>query len=161
MRKIILTVSVLAVCAVASCRPTLAPTPSVNPTSPLPTSVAPQSLPTATLELPPSPVSTPATPASGIRLTATMGPTCPGPERPGQVCTQPYEGLFVVTDNAGAEVARVTTDQNGQAAIDLPPGDYTLTPKIEGRFPSGAPTAVTVLSGQVVEVSVELDTGIR
>ena len=99
--------------------------------------------------------------ASGIHLTATIGPTCPGPERPGQVCTQPYQGLFVVTSNTGAEVTRATTDQDGKATIDLPPGNYTITPKVEGRLPSGAPTAVTVLSGQYVEVSIELDSGIR
>jgi hypothetical protein len=99
--------------------------------------------------------------ASGIHLTATIGPTCPGPERPGQVCTQPYEGLFVVTNSAGTEVARATTDQNGKATIDLPPGDYTITPRVEGRFPSGAPATVTVISGQYVEASIELDSGIR
>jgi hypothetical protein len=99
--------------------------------------------------------------SSGIRLTATVGPTCPGPERPDQVCTQPYEGLFVVTDGSGAEVARTTTDQTGQAMIDLPPGDYTVTPKIEGRFPSGAPAVVSVSAGQYVEVQIELDSGMR
>jgi len=161
MRKNILAVCVLAVLFVASCRPTLAPTPSANPTSPLPTSVAPQSLPTATLGVSPGPTSLPAPAASGIRLTATMGPTCPGPERPGQVCSQPYEGLFSVADGSGTEVARLTTDRDGTAAIDLPPGAYTVTPKIEGRFPAGVPTAVTVVSGQYIEVSVELDTGIR
>lgn len=161
MHKIIVTASLLGVLLVAGCRPTGTLVPLASPTSPLPTSVAPQSLPTATLAAPLSPVNTPAISASGIRLTATMGPTCPGPERPGQVCTQPFEGLFVVTDNSGAEVASITTNQNGKATIDLPPGAYTITPKIEGRFPSGAPTTVTVLSGQYVEVSVELDTGIR
>ena len=99
--------------------------------------------------------------ASGVRLTATIRPTCPGPERPGQICTQPYQGLFIVTNNAGAEAARATTDQDGKATIDLPPGNYTITPKVEGRFPSGAPAAVTVLFGQYVEVSIELDSGIR
>ena len=165
MRKTFLAVCVLAVLIMASCRPTdmaipNTPVPSTHSVSPLPTPIAPQVLPAATPEMPPSPVSTPIT-ASGIHFTATIGPTCPGPERPGQVCTQPYAGLFSVMDNTGAEVMRVTTDQNGQATIDLPPGEYTLTPKIEGRFPSGAPAAVTVLSGQYVEVSVELDTGIR
>ncbi|HSD84742.1 MAG TPA: prealbumin-like fold domain-containing protein, partial [Anaerolineae bacterium] len=119
-----------------------------------------QSPPTTTLATPLRPLNTPAAPASGIRLTAMMGPTCPGPERPGQVCTQPYTGVFVVT-KADAEVARITTDQNGKATINLPPGEYTLTPELEGRSPSGGPTTVTVLSGQYVEVSVELDTGIR
>jgi hypothetical protein len=98
---------------------------------------------------------------SGILLTATIGPTCPGPERPGQVCTQPYEGLFVVSEDSGAEVARFTTNQNGQAVIDLLPGAYTITPEIKGRFPSGAPVKATVVDGQYVEVAIELDSGMR
>jgi hypothetical protein len=98
---------------------------------------------------------------SGIRLTATIGPSCPGPERPGQVCTQPYAGEFVVTNNAAEEVARVTTNQDGQALVDLPPGEYTVTPKIEGRFPSGAPVNASVVAGQYVDVTIELDSGIR
>jgi hypothetical protein len=124
----------------------------------LATPVTPQSLPVAT---PASLAPTPPTAASGIHLTATIGPTCPGPERPGEVCTQPYQGLFVVTNSSGAEVVRATTDQNGKATIDLPPGNYIVAPKVEGRLPSGMPTAVTVLPGQYVEVSVGLDTGIR
>jgi hypothetical protein len=110
---------------------------------------------------PASPAATPAAVASGIHLTAMIGPTCPGPERPGQVCTRPYQGLFVVTGNTGAEVTRATTDQGGKATIDLPPGNYVITPKVEGRVPSGAPTAVTVLSDHYVEVGIELDSGIR
>jgi hypothetical protein len=74
---------------------------------------------------------------------------------------QPYRGQFIVTNNTGAEVARATTDQDGKATIDLPPGNYTITPKVEGRLPSGAPITVNVLSGQYVEASLELDSGIR
>ncbi len=159
MRKTFLTICLLAIAV--SCRPTGMPVPNTlvpatHSTSPLPTPIAPQSVST----VPPSPVSTPSA-ASGVHLTAKIGPTCPGPERPGQVCTQPYQGLFVVTTAAGAEVARVTTDQNGQATIDLPPGDYIVTPKVEGKSPSGAPTNVTIVAGQYVEVNVELDSGMR
>jgi hypothetical protein len=106
-------------------------------------------------------VSTPIA-AAGIHLTATLGSTCPGPTRSDQACARrPYEGLFVVTNASGAEVARVTTDQNGMATIDLPPGEYTITPKIEGRLPSGAPVTATVFAGQYTEVSLELDSGMR
>jgi hypothetical protein len=77
------------------------------------------------------------------------------------MCTRPYQGLFIVTDNTGADAARANTNENGQMTINLPPGDYTITPKIEGRFPLGAPAAVAVPPGQYVEVSTELDSGIR
>ena len=164
MQRVFVATCVLAVFALAGCRPAGTPvpnTPASSRTSPLPpTPIVPQGVPEATREGSPSPVRTPFA-ASGIHLTATLGPTCPGPERPGQACIRPYEGLFVVTDNTGVEVARASTNQNGTATIDLPPGDYIIAPKIEGRFPSGAPTAVAVPAGQFVEVSIELDSGIR
>lgn len=175
MRKTCLIACVLTILIATSCRPAAAPV--VLPT---PTDVAPvvgTALPGESGALPvPPPVSTTApeaihtpsptteliqTGSSGVHLSATIGPTCPGPERPGQVCTQPYEGLFVVTDGNGAEVARATTDSNGQVTIDLPPGTYTIVPKVEGRWPSGAPAAVIVPAGQYVEVHIELDSGIR
>ncbi len=165
MRKVFLAIGVGFVLAAAGCRPAATPVPNLSvPTSdshlPLPSPTAPQVVPENTREVPLSPESTPAT-ASGIHLKATIGPTCPGPERPGQVCTRPYAGPFVVTDKTGAEAARANTDENGQATINLPPGEYTVAPKVEGRFPSGAPTNVTVPPGQYVAVSIELDTGIR
>jgi hypothetical protein len=176
VRKVNLIVCVLIVLAVTGCRPAATPVALPTPTAigpvvgtalpgqsgalpvppPLATTTAPvvTRAPSPTAELIP-------TGSSGIRLAVTIGPTCPGSERPGQVCTQPYEGLFVVTDPAGGEVARVTTDQNGQALIDLPPGEYMVTPKIEGRLPLGAPVSATVIDGQYVEVNIELDSGIR
>lgn len=165
MRKVFLIVCTLVVLAAAGCRPAAAPvsnTPAPSSNSPLslPTPIAPQAVPGFTREVPLSPASTPFA-DSGVRLTATIGPTCPGPERPGQVCTRPYEGLFVVTDNAGVQVARASTDQHGMATIVLPPGNYVITPKIEGRFPSGAPVTVTVFPDQYVQVSIGLDSGIR
>lgn len=160
MRNILVTLCVLAALAVVGCRSTFVPAPSTGSSSPPPTSIAPQAVPEVTREATPGPASTPIA-ASGVRLTATISPTCPGPQRPGQVCTRPYEGVFSVTDDAGTEVARVTTDQNGQATINLPPGDYIITPRVEGPWPSGVPTAVMVSAGQYVEVTVELDSGIR
>ncbi len=164
MRKVFFTICVLVI-FMASCRPAATPLPitpgsSSNPMSPLPTLVAPQVAPEATREMPSSPESTPAA-TSGIHLTATIGPTCPGPQRLGQVCTKPYEGTFIVVNKAGTEVARATTDQTGRATINLPPGDYVISPRVEGKLPSAAATPVTVLSGQYVEISIGLDTGIR
>ena len=165
MRKAALIVCVSAALAIAGCRPTATPVPTTprsttSPLRPTFTPVAPQVVPGATHEALPGPARTTFA-ASGIHLTATVGPTCPGPERPGQVCTRPYEGLFVVTDSTGAEVARASTNQNGKATIDLPPGIYTVRPKVDGKFPSATLTTVTVLSGQYAEVSIGLDSGIR
>ena len=138
------------------------PTPTLFP---LPSLVSPQQIaPAATREVPPGFGATPASSTattSGLRLIAKLGSTCPGPQRPGQVCAGPYAGEFIITTDMGAEVARATTDQEGRATVDLPPGRYTVTPNIQGRLPTGAPVDVTVPPGQVVDVNMELDSGMR
>ena len=60
-----------------------------------------------------------------------------------------------VTVNASKEIT------SGKATINLPPGDYSIVLKVEGKLPSGAPTSATVIAGQYVEVSIELDSGMR
>ncbi len=143
--------------ALVSCQPVAAP-----PTkAPAPTTM-PINTPIATIETTPVPPAAAAA-NSGLRVTATIGPTCPGPERPGQVCTKPYVGEFVVTSKDGKEIARFTTDQDGRAVIDLPPGDYHITPKLDSNspYPRGGSIDVSVTKGVYAEVNLELDTGIR
>ena len=134
--------------------------------APLEASVpATESVPTLMPAVTPWPSITAAPPAetSGVRVTAIIGPTCAGPVRPDQVCTQPYEGEFVVTDQSGREIARFVTDQQGRAVVALPPGNYVLVPKIDPqtRLPTRSPVNVSVLPGDYVEIIVEFDTGLR
>jgi len=159
--------SLLTLLMLASCKP--AATPAPPRPSPLLSPVVPQQVvPEATREILPSPGATPIPPAmmtSGIRIIAKIGPTCPGPQRPGQVCEGPYQGEFIITTSNttsnGTEAAHTTTSKDGQVTVDLPPGQYTVTPKTEGRLPSGSSVKVTIPPGQYVDVNVELDTGMR
>ena len=161
LKPLFLVSGLLTLLLFTSCKPAATPMPT-----PMPSPVSPQQIvPTATLEVAPSPAVTPTilpvAVKSGMRIIAKIGPTCPGPQRPGQVCEKPYQGEFSITTNQNTAAIQVTTDQAGQVTVDLPPGQYTVTPKTEGRLPSGAPVDVTVPSGQIVEVSVELDSGMR
>jgi hypothetical protein len=85
LKPLLLISSLLTLLLLTSCKP--AATPMPTPTlllSPSPVS-AQQVAPTATREVTPSPVATPTIPAaaakSGIRITAKIGPSCPGPAR--------------------------------------------------------------------------------
>jgi hypothetical protein len=71
-------------------------------------------------------------------------------------CQQPYAGEFVVTGLNGEEVARVVTNQDGQAAVDLPPGKYLLGVRTEEIYPLAAPVTVNVPAGRYVDVHVRL-----
>lgn len=156
----------IAIVGLLGCKPALQPV-SV-PASPTSTvvvpavttpAVEPRALPTAA----PTSVPDPAAAKSGLMVVATVGPTCAGPQREGQVCTAPFEGEFVVTRADGSEAARLKTDVDGHAQIDLPPGDYTLTaiPGTGRANRRGGSATATVVAGQYVEVVLELDTGIR
>lgn len=156
----------IVIAGVLGCKPALQPVPV--PASPISTVVVPavstpvvepRALPTAT----PTSLSSPAAAKSGLKIVVTVGPTCPGPQREGQVCTAPFEGEFVVTRADGSEAARFKTDVDGRAQIDLPPGDYTLTaiPGTGRANRRGGSTTATVVTGQYVDVALELDTGIR
>lgn len=151
--------------ALTGCQPTeLPPTRSGLPP---PATASPQAAATATIAptRPAAVNSATATAApgaqSGIQIKAVIGPTCPGAQKPGQVCDQPYAGTFTIQDTQGTEVARVVTDDLGQATSAVPPGRYIVALKVEGRFPRGAPVEVTVNAGQIVTVQITLDSGIR
>lgn len=69
----------------------------------------------------------------------------------------------MVTRADGSEVARFSTGADGRVVVDLPPGSYTVSAKAgAGRpFRSGGSAEVTVVTGQYVDVAVDLDTGLR
>ncbi len=145
---------IFSILVTVGCAPSATPLPTLTP-SPIQT-------PASASEASPLPTPMPIS-ASGIRFTATRGPTCPGPERPGQVCTAPYEGTFVVLRGDGTEVTHFTTDKDGHFTVDLPPGDYTITLNLAtpSSFPRGESVNVTVTADAYTDVSMELDTGIR
>lgn len=98
-----------------------------------------------------------------LRVTATIGPTCPGPQREGQTCTGPYSGEFTLTDRAGNEIQRFATDAEGHFTLQIAPGDYRVGPVTAGgkMTPRATPVDVSLTAGQTVEILIELDSGIR
>jgi hypothetical protein len=74
-----------------------------------------------------APVPTPVSrTASGVRLAASVGPTCAVATQYGTQCVQPYAGEFVVTALNGAVVTRVMTDYRGPRRSICPLGSIFL-----------------------------------
>jgi hypothetical protein len=68
----------------------------------------------------------------------------------------------VIKDGQGAEVARGVTGPVGQVSVELPPGNYTIEPMaVEGLMGTAASLTTTVEEGDVTNVQLEYDTGIR
>jgi len=87
-------------------------------------------------------------------------------DRPGQPNTQPLAGAIITAQPAGGgpELARVQADAMGQFQITLDPGTYLivpLPPQPGAPLPRGMPQEVTIGPDQVVDVTVNYDTGIR
>lgn len=102
---------------------------------------------------------------TGIMLIALRGPICPvESDPPDPACaSQPVPGaVVVVRDVAGAEVASVTTGDDGTLFIELEAGTYTLEAQpVEGTMSPPAAASVTVPDGGGIPVTLEYDTGIR
>jgi hypothetical protein len=66
-----------------------------------------------------------------------------------------------VLDAAGQAVTRFTTDAEGRFNVPLQPGKYTLQPQTTGTLPKAIEQEITVVSGQVLTVTITYDSGIR
>lgn len=99
---------------------------------------------------------------TGIEGMVTLGPTCAGPDRVQPCSDSPYAGQVSVRDQAGQQVATISTGADGRFRLDLPPGQYTLVPisPRPGLPPFGREQTVTVISGSYSQVTVRFDTGI-
>jgi hypothetical protein len=102
---------------------------------------------------------------SGIQGRATEGPISPV-QIPGQPNSQtlPNAIITVQPQGGGGELARQTTDAQGNFKIALAPGAYQvvpLPPDPSSPLPRAAPQTVTVPANQFVTITVDYDTGIR
>ena len=95
----------------------------------------------------------------------TAGPTCPVErEPPDPACAErPVAGaVLVFTDAGGLEVARVTSAADGTFTVELAPGAYHVSAEpVEGLMGTPGPMDVEVEAGQMTELQVSYDTGIR
>jgi hypothetical protein len=59
-------------------------------------------------------------------------------------------------------VASVTSAGDGRFQVDLPPGEYVVTPSTGAdTYPIAQPVSITVTPGQYASVEINYDTGIR
>lgn len=112
----------------------------------------------------PSARPSPAGGQGGIVGRATAGPVCPVERVPPDpsCAARPVAGaVVVIQDAAGREVARTTTNADGQFAVEVPPGDYVVVAQpAKGLMGTPQPQPVTVGAGHA-SVDLSYDTGIR
>ncbi|NIR44733.1 MAG: hypothetical protein GWN99_10545 [Gemmatimonadetes bacterium] len=102
--------------------------------------------------------------APGVMGRAMIGPGCPvvevGVECPGR----PYATTLVIRDaESGRVVATVRSDEDGRFQAELTPGEYLLEgePSELIHAPKAEPVRFEVTPGQLTEVIIHFDSGIR
>ena len=70
--------------------------------------------------------------------------------------------MIVVAVAGGPVITTVTTGPDGQYAVDVEAGTYTLTPQpFKGLLGTAAPVTIVVTPGATVTADFAYDTGIR
>ncbi|MGH2583140.1 MAG: hypothetical protein ACRDFQ_09640 [Anaerolineales bacterium] len=108
-------------------------------------------------------LSAPAIPGQGIRGTVLLGPHCPVVVE-GEDCPDtPYETDLVATTPDGTRVIkRFSSDANGIFEVFLPVGEYAIISPQGTQWPyCSSNGAFFVTAGQITELTVYCDTGIR
>lgn len=109
----------------------------------------------------------PSEPTFAVSGRALAGPICPvepANAAPGQCDPRPVAGaVLLVTDDAGHQIATLTTGNDGAFVTSLPAGSYILTPQpVAGLMGGAPPTSLEVsATDHPMDLVISYDTGIR
>lgn len=100
---------------------------------------------------------------SGIRGKVLRGPLAGGPQTANAPSEAPFQATFYVRDRDGNEVTRFQSDEEGSFELLIAPGDYLIVAEASAPVfrPEEQQQAVTVPAGQIVELTLRFDTGMR
>lgn len=100
---------------------------------------------------------------SGVRGVVLSGPQCPVETIENPCPDLPVPGIVVrVSAPDGSVATRTRTDAEGSFDVAVAPGEYLLQPVVEsGGVTFSKPLRVSVPDGTFVEVTLQVDTGIR
>lgn len=100
---------------------------------------------------------------SGVRGVVVSGPQCPVETIDDPCPDLPVSGIVVsVSTPKGSVAAETRTDAEGRFEVAVAPGEYVVQPVVEsGGVAFSKPVQVVVSDERFVEVTLQVDTGIR
>jgi hypothetical protein len=102
---------------------------------------------------------------AGVTLQLRAGPVCPvvrDPPEPGCEPRGVANAEVSVRRPDGTELARATSNADGEIQLQLPPAAYYVEPlPVEGLMGTAAAVAFSVVAGETVDIGLDYDTGIR
>jgi hypothetical protein len=103
----------------------------------------------------------PAVSGTGVSGVALVGPTCPVQRLDDACADKPWQGIVVARSLSGSDAGRAMTDAEGRFSIQLQPGTYLVVTLTSGVLPAPASAQITVVTGQMTQLELILDSGIR
>lgn len=102
-------------------------------------------------------------PASGISGTTVVDVGCPALPVAETCAVKPLPAHISIVDQAGAKISETTSNDRGEFRFELPPGDYEVrASNVTGApLPYVPPVHVTVPAGQVTNLTITFDSGVR
>jgi len=100
---------------------------------------------------------------SGIIGVTVASPACPvqRPSDPGCDSKPIQVSMIVKTEDGTKEIARFQSTVFGAFKVIVPPGTYLLVPVVTDTYPTTKPITVTVREGQLTNITIGFDSGIR
>jgi hypothetical protein len=101
--------------------------------------------------------------ATGVSGVVYVSPAQPGPQRIGEPSRVPMRDASIqVLDTQRRVVARAVTGVDGRFSVTLPPGEYSVEVDVgTARLPRCGAAPASVREGQVADVELECDSGMR
>lgn len=113
------------------------------------------------LSTPTGPTQPPNGAQGGMEGRAVIGPMCPVMSDDNSCPDKPYQGPIQVLDASGDVVAEFTPGADGTFRVALAAGSYVLQGASQRPFPRAPQQEVVVRPGEVTQVNLSFDTGIR
>lgn len=108
-----------------------------------------------------TPTASPADGKSGIKGQVFLA-ECQGPEIATDCFSQePYQATLIVYNAQLQEIARILTNEDGTFEWVLEPGVYFIHPDSPGPYPIANDYQVIVTEGQMTELTIVYDSGMR
>lgn len=99
---------------------------------------------------------------SGIRGVVVSGPRCPIVTVENPCPDRPVAGIVVQLTAPVGSTRETRTNTAGRFEVAVAPGEYVVQPVVDrGGVGFAKPLQVTVPEGRFVEVTLQVDTGIR
>jgi hypothetical protein len=100
--------------------------------------------------------------SSGIVGKVLIGPSCPVQTAGSTQCDdKPFQATISILNTKGQVLSQVESDIQGNFVVSLAPGTYILQPVTKAIYPHGTTLTVTVLQGQITQMTIYFDSGIR